>query len=68
MDIDGPTATLDPSGFPISARPSTSSHGVDAFSRELLAALLSLRNGDFAVRLPSDLTGVNGKIADAFNE
>src|SRR5689334_15563307 len=45
-----------------------STTGTDAFSKQLLAALLSLRDGDFAVRLPSDLTGVNGKIADVFNE
>src|SRR5689334_20340242 len=38
------------------------------FSTQLLAAMLSLRDGDFAVRLPSDLVGVNGKIADAFND
>ena len=38
------------------------------FSRELLSAMLSLRDGDFAVRLPSDMVGVDGKIADAFNE
>src|SRR5690242_4020531 len=42
--------------------------GADTFSPRLLAALLSLRDGDFGVRLPSDLTGVNGKIADAFND
>ncbi len=40
----------------------------DHFSRGLLAAMLALKEGDFAVRMPSDLTGVNGKIADAFND
>jgi hypothetical protein len=30
--------------------------------------MLAFRDGDFGVRLPSDLTGLNGKIADAFNE
>jgi HAMP domain-containing protein/CheY-like chemotaxis protein/signal transduction histidine kinase len=40
----------------------------DAFSKQLLGALLEFRDGNFAVRLPSSLTGVNGKIADAFNE
>ena len=34
----------------------------------LLSALLSLKKGDFDVRLPIDLEGVDGKIADAFNE
>ncbi len=43
-------------------------NGVDHFSKQLLAALVSLRDGDFAVRLPSDLTGVDGKIADVFND
>jgi methyl-accepting chemotaxis protein len=27
-----------------------------------------VRNGDFSVRLPGDLSGVDGKIADTFNE
>jgi HAMP domain-containing protein/CheY-like chemotaxis protein/signal transduction histidine kinase len=39
-----------------------------AFSNQLLLAMLALRNGDFAVRLPADLTGLEGKIADAFND
>src|SRR5437868_697138 len=34
----------------------------------LLSALLSFKKGDFDVRLPIDLEGVDGKIADAFNE
>src|SRR5262245_35716691 len=62
----------------------TSSHGVasgiavatapiaeperPAFSNQLLSAMLAFRNGDFAARLPSDLTGLEGKIADAFND
>src|SRR5829696_7961565 len=41
---------------------------IDLFSRELLAAMLSYRNGEFSVRMPTDLTGVNGKIADTFND
>src|SRR5215472_14152144 len=39
-----------------------------AFSDNLLTAMLSFRDGDFSVRMPSDLTGVEGKIADAFND
>src|SRR5262252_5630685 len=38
------------------------------FSRRLLAALLALRDGNFSLRLPADLTGVDGKIADTFND
>jgi hypothetical protein len=34
----------------------------------LLDAMLAFRNGDFTARLPSNWTGVYGKIADVFNE
>ena len=36
--------------------------------RKLLRALQAVRDGDFSVRLPSDQTGIVGKIADTFNE
>ncbi|HEX4481080.1 MAG TPA: HAMP domain-containing protein, partial [Rudaea sp.] len=36
--------------------------------REVLKALRAVRDGDFSVRLPSDWNGVNGKIADIFND
>jgi HAMP domain-containing protein/signal transduction histidine kinase/DNA-binding response OmpR family regulator len=36
--------------------------------RRLLAALTQFKRGDFAVRLPEDWTGIDGKIADTFNE
>src|SRR5262245_37157348 len=36
--------------------------------REILRALRLLRRGDFSVRLPMDLTGIDGEIAGAFNE
>src|ERR1700722_20160196 len=35
---------------------------------ELLHALLAFKKGDFSVRLPFDLEGVDGKIADAYND
>jgi HAMP domain-containing protein/CheY-like chemotaxis protein/signal transduction histidine kinase len=35
---------------------------------ELLNALQAVRGGDFSVRLPGDRTGIEGKIADTFNE
>jgi PAS domain S-box-containing protein len=38
------------------------------FIEALLAALFSLREGDFAVRLPADLSGVDGQLADLFND
>src|SRR6201989_545247 len=36
--------------------------------RKLLRALQAVRDGDFSARLPSDHTGLAGKIADTFNE
>jgi HAMP domain-containing protein/CheY-like chemotaxis protein/signal transduction histidine kinase len=36
--------------------------------KSLLTVLTAFKKGDFSARLPLDLTGVNGKIADAFNE
>jgi HAMP domain-containing protein/CheY-like chemotaxis protein/signal transduction histidine kinase len=36
--------------------------------RELLRVLQAVRDGDFSVRLPGDWTGLDGKIADTFNE
>ena len=36
--------------------------------RKLLRALQAVRDGDFTARLPSDRTGLAGKIADTFNE
>ncbi|MDI6777285.1 MAG: HAMP domain-containing protein [Syntrophales bacterium] len=33
-----------------------------------LGVLVAYKNGDFSVSLPSDWTGINGKIADTFNE
>ena len=36
--------------------------------RQLVGALRSLRRGDFTVRLPNDLPGTDGEIAELFNE
>ncbi len=43
----------------------TATNGTDG---QVLAALLALREGDFAVRLPTDWVGIEGKIADTFND
>src|SRR5436309_15481921 len=68
MDLPAASAaTLDPDDRPRS-RSSTPVPEPDPFSRQLLAAMLAFRNGDFAARMPAELTGVEGKIADAFNE
>jgi HAMP domain-containing protein/signal transduction histidine kinase/CheY-like chemotaxis protein len=37
-------------------------------NKQLLAALMAFKRGDFTVRLPDDWIGVGGKIADAFND
>jgi HAMP domain-containing protein/signal transduction histidine kinase/DNA-binding response OmpR family regulator len=36
--------------------------------KALLSTLIAYRNGDFSVRLPDDLTGIQGKIADTLND
>ena len=40
----------------------------DAALSELLRVLQAVRDGDFTVRLPGDWDGLEGKIADTFNE
>ena len=35
---------------------------------ELLVALQAMRSGDFSIRMPGDSLGIEGKIADTFNE
>src|SRR2546422_874260 len=43
--------------------------GDDSFDRrQLLAALQDLKDGSFDVRLPKDWIGLDGKIADTFND
>jgi signal transduction histidine kinase/DNA-binding response OmpR family regulator len=37
-------------------------------TKQLLKALMAFKKGKFHVRLPSDLSGIEGKIADTFNE
>src|SRR5881296_4685412 len=43
-------------------------NGDDLDARQLLAALIAFKRGDFSARLPDDWTGVAGKIADTFND
>src|SRR5690606_12060282 len=51
---------------PRAPRPAGAEPGLD--NRALLAALRAFRKGDFSVRLPRDLSGVDGEIAEAFND
>jgi len=48
--------------------PGSNGDGGGLDRRDLLAALIRLKRGAFEVRLPADLTGLDGKIADAFND
>src|SRR5207247_303869 len=61
--------------------PTVSSHTVDSANgngngvvanvldrAKLLKVLMSLKQGDFSVRLPANLAGLDGKIADTFND
>ena len=43
-------------------------HHADVDLKQILRALQAVRDGNFAVRLPADQTGLAGKIADTFNE
>src|SRR5690349_11997356 len=35
--------------------------------KQMLAALTALKKGDFSMRLPDHLSGIDGRIADTFN-
>src|SRR4030095_6541233 len=47
---------------------SASAHVNNGEVTALLAALLALRDGNSAARLPSEWTGIAGKVADVFND
>src|SRR5271166_4178479 len=57
---------------PRSPRPSPKSNRADAKNeldkKELLAVLLAFKKGSFSARLPSSLSGIDGKIADTLND
>ena len=40
----------------------------DHFARQLLAAMVEFRDGNFNAKMPTDLVGISGKIADVFND
>lgn len=48
------------------AKPAKKADTIDA--GPLLKCLRAFRRGDFSVRLPDDLSGINGHIAEAFND
>src|SRR6476660_1744310 len=52
----------------IETPPDLSTPAQRSYLRSLLNALQVARDGDFSVRLPGDSVGIEGKIADTFNE
>jgi HAMP domain-containing protein/CheY-like chemotaxis protein/signal transduction histidine kinase len=72
MDLEQSSTAVDaaiaPPNAPANA-PNGASNGTGGFGLpELLHALQAMRTGDFSVRLPGDQLGIEGKIADTFNE
>src|SRR3954469_17375909 len=67
MDLNTETADAVANGAATHATPQ-SANGNGNYSHELLHALLAMRSGDFSVRMPDDQIGLEGKIADTFNE
>src|SRR5215470_16223908 len=63
------TGRPQPPSTAIPPRPRDNGAGVDALDRkQLLGALKSFKRGIFSVRLPDHLGGLDGRIADTFNE
>src|SRR5215472_17345415 len=66
---DTSTHTNDLPAHTEDASPLAPANGKSAFEfKDLLHALQAVRTGDFSVRLPGDHLGIEGKIADTFNE
>ncbi len=67
--IETTVTTSTVSGTTTSGALTATDDNPDSFNpRKLLNALIAARNGDFSVRLPAEWTGLEGKIADAFND
>ena len=48
--------------------PGLGGRSAESFARDLLDALIRFRDGDFSSRMPTDVVGIDGKIADVFND
>ncbi|MBI4820977.1 MAG: HAMP domain-containing protein [Deltaproteobacteria bacterium] len=58
-----------PNGPVVTADFAPPPHHADTFDRiQILAALAAFKRGDFSVRLPIEWTGIDGRIADTFND
>src|SRR5437867_2950481 len=63
------TATMKKNGHATAEAQANGRTGVTSSEfRVILSGLQAMRDGDFSVRLPGDWTGLEGKIADTFNE
>ena len=62
-----PDADLKQDGS-IETPPDPSTPAQRSYLQNLLSALQLVRGGDFSVRMPGDSVGIEGKIADTFNE
>ena len=49
-------------------RSRSETNGSEFDEKQLLAALMAFKRGNFSARLPEDWTGIAGKIADTFND
>ena len=49
-------------------QPTASDHNDRLDMRQLLATLQAVKKGDFTVRMPSDQSGLPGKISDTLND
>src|SRR5271170_1288173 len=66
---NAPSATLDNGdrdGVP--AGRARSEESSEARSRQILKAFVAFRDGDFSARLPADWPGIDGRIAETFNQ
>src|SRR4051794_33102383 len=60
-----------PSRIPIEdvvERKNGNGHAGEVFKGNLLSVLLRFKSGDFSSRMPAEMTGIDGKIADTFND
>jgi HAMP domain-containing protein/signal transduction histidine kinase/DNA-binding response OmpR family regulator len=67
-DVQDAVIAADFIDAPVTGRSNGKLNGEALDLHDLLHALQAVRVGDFSVRLPTDQTGLEGKIADTFNE
>ena len=66
LDHDAESNHQDSAAVPsVRARSEDSS---EARSRQILKAFVAFRDGDFSARLPADWPGIDGRIAETFNQ